>query len=222
MTHYVTTAYRGHKVPSLRNLWDLGGSDHTEKDLLDLVPDSETVDLRTVGQVRFMDNLVSQITALDEQTGAQAQAYTARMTQHGRWTPGYEGNASRWIDRMLVKVRELRTAQGPAPATNQVQIPAGRYAVETDEIRCYSINYGKEDTRWAGYLFLDRISSDDRFAVKNPVEKARILEAIAADVDGAAILAGLTLRQCRRCGRTLSDTKNPYFQVALGPECGSK
>ena len=106
-----------------------------------------------------------------------------------------------------------------APAT---EIPAGRYAVETDEVRCCVIDYGKPGTRWDGFLFLSRISSDDRYPIRNAAEKARILAAISADVDASAILAGLTLRQCRRCGRTLSDTKNPYFEVALGPECGTK
>lgn len=193
-------------------------------DLLDLVDDREP-DLRSEGQARYMDDLITNLTELDAELGRQAREYTDRMTREGRWTPGREGNASAWITRLIAKLDQLRAAARPTsggPAAPSVEIPAGRYAVETDEIRCYSVSYGREGTRWEGFLFLARISSDDRFPIKNPAEKARILAAISADVEASAILAGLTLRQCRRCGRTLSDTKNPFFSVALGPECGTK
>jgi len=195
-----------------------------EGDLLDLVPQDRVVDLRSPAQSEYMESLVTNLTELDSELGRQAREYTDGMTARGLWTPGREGNASAWITRLIAKLDQLRAAARPvspglAPAA---EIPAGRYAIETDEIRCYAIDYGREGTRWEGFLFLNRISSDDRFPIKNRAEKARILDAIAADVEGAAILAGLTLRQCRRCGRTLSDTKNPFFSVALGPECGTK
>ncbi|HEU4752162.1 MAG TPA: hypothetical protein VFU47_03560, partial [Armatimonadota bacterium] len=174
-------------------------------------------------QAELMDKLVRQITELDGEAGRKAAEYTAGMTERGLWTPGREGNASAWISRMIAKERELaQAARATAPATETPEIPAGRYAIEDGEIKCYSVEIGKEGTRWEGFVFLNRISSDDRFPIKNRAEKARILAAIAADVDGAAVLAALTLRQCRRCGRTLSDTKNPYFSAGLGPDCGAK
>lgn len=195
-----------------------------DDDLLNLVPTDAVTDARTPGQVRFMDDLVRRITELDPATGKTARDYTDGMTERGLWTVGREGNASRWIDRMITKEKALKEAAPAAPAapTGEVEIPAGRYAVETDEIRCYTVDYGKAGTRWEGFLFLNRISSDDRFPVKNPAAKAEILAAIRRDVTASAILAGLTLRRCRRCGRELSDTKNPYFPEALGPDCGAK
>jgi hypothetical protein len=216
------TAYRGIEVPSLRNLSVISGEG---EDLLDLVPADHVADLRSEGQANFMETLIAEVTALDAELGRQAREYTDRMTEAGRWTPGREGNASAWITRLLAKLSQLRAAVraarpvSPAPA---VEIPAGRYAIETDEVQCYSIEYGRKGTRWEGFLFLNRISSDNLFPIRNRAEKARILDAIAADVTASAILAGLTLRKCRRCGRTLSDTKNPFFSVALGPECGAK
>lgn len=192
-------------------------------DLLDLVPADHVADLRSPAQAELMDKLVRQITELDGEAGRKAAEYTAGMTERGLWTPGREGNASAWITRMINKERELvQAARATAPATETPEVPAGRYAIEDGEIKCYSVEIGKEGTRWAGFTFLNRISSDDRFPIKNRAEKARILAAIAADVDGAAVLAALTLRQCRRCGRTLSDTKNPYFSAGLGPDCGAK
>jgi hypothetical protein len=195
-----------------------------DDDLLNLVPTDAVTDERTPGQRKFMDDLVARITALDPATGETARAYTEGMTERGLWTGGRGGNASTWIDRMIGKEKALLAARPAAPVApaGEVEIPAGRYAVETDEIRCYTVDYGKAGTRWEGFLFLNRISSDDRFPVKNPAAKAEILAAIRADVEASAILAGLTLRKCRRCGRELSDTKNPYFSVALGPDCGAK
>lgn len=190
-----------------------------QDDLLDLVPVNATF-TPSPAQVRYISDMVLKVNALDAKLGEQAASYTGRMDREGRWTPE---NTSRWIDNLKAKLAELRAAGVKAPSTGTaIVIPAGRYAVETDEIRCYSVEHGKEGTRWAGYTFLNRISSDDRYPIKNPAEKARILDAIRADVTASAILAGHTLRQCRRCGRTLSDTKNPYFPQALGPDCGSK
>lgn len=192
-------------------------------DLLDLVPDQEP-DLRSEGQARFMEDLITNVTELDATLGRQAREYTDRMTREGRWTPGREGNASRWITNLLAKLDQLRaatrpTSGGPAPA---VEIPADRYAIVDGEVKCYEIDYGREGTKWAGFLFLSRISSDDRFPIRNRAEKDRIVAAIAADVEAAAVLAARTLRQCRKCHRTLSDTKNPYFEIGYGPECGGK
>jgi hypothetical protein len=188
-------------------------------DLLALVPEVDVIDNRTAGQVKFMEDLVARLAKLDRETGAQAREFTDKVTSKGGWTSGRGGNASTWIDKMLAKEKAL-TAKAPAAPQGTVAIPAGTYAITTDEVRCYTIDYGKAGTRWAGFVFLNRVSSDDRFPVKNPAAKAEILAAIGADVEAAAILAALTLRRCRRCNRELSDTKNPYFSMGLGPKCG--
>lgn len=231
----IATAVRGIRVQSLRDLSvyrddnaaeiELAERETTE-DLLDLVPDVPA-DLRTEGQINYMEDLITNLTAMNSDLGQQARRYTDGMTERGLWTPGREGNASAWITRLLAKLDELRVVERPnhdnaVGQTKNVEIPAGRYAITDEgEVKCYTIEYGREGTKWAGFLFLNRISSDDRYRV-NRAAKARILAEISKDVTASAILAGLTLRQCRRCGRTLSDTKNPYFEVALGPECGTK
>lgn len=188
-----------------------------QDDLLDLVPENVPAFTQSPAQVKFISDLVLAVNALDKTLGEQAASYTGRMDREGMWT---RENTSRWIDNLKAKLAELRAVKTPA-APVAVAIPAGTYAVETDEVRCYTVDYGKEGTRWAGFLFLNRVSSDDRFPVKNPAAKAEILAAIGADVEASAILAALTLRRCRRCGKELSDTKNPYFGQGLGPKCGA-
>lgn len=219
------TAFRGATIASLRNLSVYkDDAPQDDADLLNMVPDV-TPDLRTAGQVKYMEDLITNLTALDSELGAQAREYTDSMTERGSWTPGRDGNASRWIDRLIAKLDEVRAAQFRASSStaNIVMIAPGRYAITEDgEVKCYEISYGRDGTKWAGFIFLDRISSDNRFPIKSRPVKARILAEISKDVTASEILAGITLRQCRKCGRALSDTKNPYFEVALGPECGAK
>lgn len=136
-----------------------------------------------------------------------------------------KAKASEHIDRLIKLPRKVSTvAPAPAVITPAAVIPAGIYAIEDGETKCYEIDYGRKGTQWEGFLFLSRVSSDDRWPVKNREEKARILLAIQADVEAAGRLAAHTLRRCRnpRCKRLLTDTKNPYFAEGYGPECGAK
>lgn len=133
-----------------------------------------------------------------------------------------KGAASQFISTYKGLPRKAPVAA--SSTTEEVEIPAHRYGIHKDgEVKCYEIDYGKADSKWAGFLFLNRISSDDRFSIRNATEKAEILAAIRADgIEASQLLAALTLRRCIRCGRQLSDTKNPYFTQGLGPDCGSK
>lgn len=192
------------------------------EDLLDSVPDQDP-DLRSEGQIRYMDSLITDLAELDAELGRQAREYTYGMTQRGLWTPGREGNASAWIDRLISKLKEVRAARGPVPPVTLPEVPDGRYAVEFEgEIRCYHLETGKDGTRWAGFRFLNRRSSDDLFPIKNASVKAQILALIAANLEAAEVLYARTVRECRRCHRGLTDTKNPYFEAGFGPECGAK
>ena len=194
------------------------------QDLLNEIPmEAPGVDLPSPRQMELITKLMDELGGLDEGTWTLGLEYMARM--RGHWTLGREGNASRWIDRLLAKLGELRTAraqsQGQAPALPEVE--DGRYAVEYGgEVRCYHLETGKAGTRWDGFRFLSRRSSDDEFPIKNPTVKAEIMGLIAADPEQAEILYALTVRECRRCHRALTDTKNPYYGVGLGPDCGAK
>lgn len=193
-----------------------------QDDLLNQIPvEAPGVDLPSPRQMELITKLMDELRGLDTQLWEQGLEYMARM--RGHWTLGREGNASRWIDRLLAKLGELRTArlQGDAPALPDVE--DGRYAVEYGgEVRCYHLETGKAGTRWDGFRFLSRRSSDDLFAIKNPAVKAEIMGLIAANPEQAEILYALTVRECRRCHRALTDTKNPYYGVGLGPDCGAK
>jgi hypothetical protein len=195
----------------------------TELDLLNEVPVEPTgADLPSPRQMELITKLMAELREMDEPAWQLGLDYMVRM--RGHWTLGRDGNASRWIDRLIAKLGELRTARSAgtqAPALPEV--PDGRYAIEYEgEVRCYHLETGKDGTRWAGFRFLNRRSSDDLFPIRNAGVKAEILALIAADIEGAAVRFALTVRECRRCHRALTDTKNPYYGIGLGPECGAK
>jgi hypothetical protein len=110
----------------------------------------------------------------------------------------------------------VRAAAPAAPA-----VPAGRYAITVEgEPLCYEVSIGAAEGKWAGYVFLNRMSGPDEWPIRNRDQRARILSTISQDVEGAAVLAAHTLSRCIRCGRRLTDIKNPFYGVGLGPECG--
>lgn len=192
-------------------------------DLLDEVEDKDVVDLRTPGQIRFMDDLVARLTALDPATGEAARAYTERGTTEGAWTPGRDGNASRWIDKMISKEAELKANRPAAPVTGPEapEVPNGRYAVEEDgTLKFFHVRHGKTGTRWEGFTFLDIQASADTYAIKDRARKARILALIAQDVEGALCRYGQELGVCGDCGRTLTDETSR--SIGRGPICRSK
>lgn len=193
-----------------------------DADLLDLVEDKDVVDLRTPGQRRFMDDLVARLTALDPATGEAARAYTERGTREGAWTPGREGNASRWIDKMISKEAELKANRPAAPTTpGTASVPDGRYAVEEDgTLKFFHVRNGKANTRWAGFVFVDIQASDDTYPLKDRARKARVIAAIAADLEAASRRYGQELGVCGRCGRTLTDEESRAY--GIGPICRDK
>lgn len=191
-----------------------------DADLLDLVEDKDTVDLRTEGQARFMDDLISRLARLDPATGEAARVYTDGMTEHGKWTPGRDGNASAWIDRMIRKEAELKAAR-PAEPTEAPAVPDGRYAVEEDgTLRFFHLRNGKAGTRWEGFVFIDIQASDDLHSIRDRARKARIVALIAADLETASRRYGQELGVCGRCGRTLTDEESRAY--GIGPVCREK
>lgn len=81
------------------------------EDLLDLVPDTkEPATVPTPKQRALIEKLTDELRDLDADLAKAASEYTARMDAHNLWTPGREGNISRWIDRLISKVRELKAA----------------------------------------------------------------------------------------------------------------
>lgn len=184
----------------------------TGEDLLDSIPTEHVADLRSPAQRDLMERLVREITAMDAETGSKARAYTDGMTEHGKWTPGYEGTASAWITRMISKANGMKAA-APAPA---VTVADGRYAVEEGgTLRFFKVKNGGRP----GFVFLDVQASDDWHAVRSVPRIRAIVALIAQDPKAAMIRYGVELGECGKCGRTLT---SEYRKLGLGPICIDK
>lgn len=97
----------------------------------------------------------------------------------------------------------------------------GRYALDCGNgiVKFYVVKTPTEG-QWAGFTFLDAQASDDLHPVRNVTKKREVLAAIAADPEAAAILYGITLGVCGRCGRTLTDETSRA--AGIGPVCADK
>jgi hypothetical protein len=213
------TALRGVQVPSLRNL-SAHADENSTDDLLDLVPQGHVADLRSPRQAELMEKLINDLAALDGEAASKAREYTDSMTERGLWTPGYEGNASAWITRMIAKLDQLRAAARKVNGAQTSEVPDGRYAVTEDgTLKFFHVRNGREGTRWAGFVFVDIQASDDLYPLKDRARKARVLATIAADLETASRRYGQELGVCGRCGRTLTDEESGGY--VIGPVCRS-
>lgn len=108
------------------------------------------------------------------------------------------------------KVQELKT-----------QVPDGRYAVDLpdgDKVKFFAVR-----TRKGSQFFtITHHVSDDRF----PVAYSNYEKVLQAIVDATPAAAGKRYAEeygvCFKCGRSLTDTDNPYKPHGLGPDCGPK
>lgn len=111
----------------------------------------------------------------------------------------------------------------PKASTNRVEgdwpnIPAGRYAVDNEdgELRFYIVDRPTEG-RWAGYIFVNVMASDERHPIKGKAAKDAILTKIAVDPAGAMNRFGMEIGSCGRCGRTLTNRDSRLR--GIGPVC---
>lgn len=133
-----------------------------------------------------------------------------------------QGFAKSAASQFITKYKDLpRKATAQQAAKEQAEVPDGRYAIQLpsqDKPHFYLVKHGRKP----GIIFVDHQVSDDRFPVRVPRQRLEILDEIAKNVEEAGLLYSTLLGVCRRCGRTLTDVNNPYFNQGLGPECGKK
>lgn len=111
----------------------------------------------------------------------------------------------------------------------EVNVPDSRYALDNlpgagNITTFFEVKTGKANTKWAGFLFVDRLVGGAvgdfvKYPVKGPA-KAQVLRLIAADPKAAAKRFADEFSVCARCGRTLTDDTSRA--QGLGPECIEK
>lgn len=101
-------------------------------------------------------------------------------------------------------------------------IPDGRYAVREADgtIKFYKIDK-PVDGRWAGYVFLKVIASDNEFPIKLAARQMAVFDAILdATPQASMALYGHSIGQCGRCGRALTDPES--IARGIGPVCAAR
>lgn len=138
----------------------------------------------------------------------------ARLAPTYLMTPEQEARARRDVGLDPVPAAPARRAE--------TDVPAGRYAVHMDgdsnELSFFKVDR-PEEGKWAGWTFVKHLASDTEYPVKG-ARKHRILEAIAADIEGALATYGREIGACGMCGKTLTNDESRAY--GIGPDCRKK
>src|SRR5690554_3742006 len=182
-------------------------------DLLDLVPDTEEPKVAPSPKQRaLIEKLTNELRGLDADLAEAAGEYTAHMDIHNLWTPGREGNISRWIDRLIAKVSELRKAQ---PA---VGIEDGMYVLDGTIYKVQHAVHG------SGNQYAKRLVPPAQEGGRATFEYApgvvRKLRPEHRMTMEQAKEFGALYGTCCQCGRDL--TNEDSTEAGIGPICGSK
>jgi hypothetical protein len=192
--------------------------------------------VRSEGQVRYMDNLIAWITEKDEAAGAAARTWTDNVTDAGKWSydKSCKFSISGWIDRLKAKNAELNEAAKAAPVIEVASVggvaplpvkvdKSGkpmhlRYAVDIDgTTKFYKIKAGRKP----GFYLVNVQAADEFHPIRNSATKAAIIAAIvAAGPEACMARYGQEIGSCGRCGITLTDAESRARGIGL--DCWGK
>lgn len=143
------------------------------------------------------------------------------------WKPLTKKGASALIDWLLELDNKAEATAAPkaeATAASADEVPAGRYAVETEDGATNGLAFYKVDRptegRWAGYVFVKLMVSDDEQRLSRAAGAAVLAKIAAAGAAEASARYGHEIGECGVCGRTL--TNDESRAAGIGPICASK
>ena len=180
------------------------------EDLLNLVPDTEEPKVAPSPKQRaLIEKLTDELRSLDADLAKAASEYTARMDTHNLWTPGREGNISRWIDRLISKVRELKAAMP--------ELEDGMYVLDGVIFKVQHAVHG------SGRQYAKRLvpnSPGERASFEYAPGMVRKLRPEHRMTMDQAKEFGALYGTCCQCGRVL--TNEDSIEAGIGPICASK
>lgn len=185
-------------------------------DLLDEIPVEAPTGHPSPAQAQLMAKLTNELLDLDREAWSQAVDYMQRMS--GRWTPGREGNASKWIDRLIAKLRELRTAaRRPAPGAEE--LADGTYILDGDIYKVRHAVHGS-GRQYASLLVPPAAEGEDATWEYKGQAPLRLLTAEHLLTPELAKKYGALYGVCVRCGRVL--TREDSIDRMMGSTCWGK
>lgn len=193
-------------------------SEAAEIDLLDEIPvESPNAGQPSHAQAQLMAKLTNELLDLDRGAWEQAVDYTKRMSGH--WTPGREGNASRWIDRLIAKLTTLRNERRSgmyAGVTEDKELEDGVYLLDGDYYMVQHAVHGS-GKQYAKLLVLPEDPELDKVrGIYAPGVIRQLTPAHLVTGEQAAAF-GQVYGQCVFCLRPLTDDRSK--EVGYGETC---
>ncbi|QOP65588.1 hypothetical protein SEA_SUIGENERIS_46 [Mycobacterium phage Suigeneris] len=172
--------------------------------------------------------------------GARVNALLDHMAEGGTAAPGYEfayapltkAGASKLVDWLKTLPRKNRPIETLGQWEEDerrndvasIDVPAGRYAVETEDGATNALAFYKVDRptegRWAGYVFVKLMVSDDEQRLSQKAGQAVLQKIAAAGPAEASARYGHEIGECGVCGRTLTNDESRAY--GIGPDCRKK
>lgn len=136
------------------------------------------------------------------------------------YKPLTKAGASAMIDAMLDLPKFEADAATPA-VTDFPEVPAGRYAIRTNDGAHNDIAFYKVDRptegKWAGRVFVKLMQSDEEIALNHAAQRGVLARIAEVGPEAASALYGQEIGKCGVCGRTL--TNDDSRAVGIGPKC---
>ncbi|AEJ95717.1 hypothetical protein FDI64_gp43 [Mycobacterium phage Zemanar] len=181
---------------------------------LDTAPGEVVV---TVEYARSLGDGVNAVLATMRENAATDSAYL--------WAPLTRQGASALIDWLKslptqanVRVDDRRYEDAT------VEVPAGRYAIDTQVHAVNGTAFYKVDRpetgRWAGYVFVKQIIGSDEQKLSMKQGRAILARIAAVGAEAASARYGHEIGECGICGRQL--TNDESRARGIGPVCAAK
>lgn len=107
---------------------------------------------------------------------------------------------------------------------SETEVPAGRYAVETEDGATNGLAFYKVDRptdgKWAGYVFVKLMQSDEEQRMSRSAGDAILRKIAAVGAEAASARYGHEIGACGLCGRTLTNDESRVR--GIGPICAAK
>ena len=145
----------------------------------------------------------------------QPEYLTAPLTKQG---------ASALIDWLFTLPYKARAQEAPSDLPSIEEVPAGRYAVDTEDGAINETAFYKVDRptegRWAGYVFVKHIVGDDEQRLSRAASATVLAKISSVGAEAASARYGHEIGACGICGRQLSNDESR--ERGIGPICADK
>jgi len=125
------------------------------------------------------------------------------------------------LPRLQAAPKKTGASQDDSPMPNETEVPAGRYAIPTEdgainELAFYQVDRPTEG-KWAGKVFVKLLLSDNLHRLPFATQKAVLRKIATVGAAEASAAYGHEFGHCGVCGRGL--TKDDSRARGIGPKC---